>query len=193
MFSFQTTINHSFGKLLRNIHPSSSDNLIVFHVFSLSSTERDVYQERIREWESVEVELRNKVQELESELVTVKKETGQQDSNLVTRVYDLESQLSFSDASMNEVKSRHDVIARERDELKRELQLLNTKLVNIGDKLRECETERDEYKRTLEAEKNKVTRLQNQLDNAATTKNRLKVSLFLYSSISKNQVVVFHV
>ena len=148
----------------------------MYHVrFFNSTNERDVYQERIREWELVEVELRNKVQELESELVCVKKEPEQQESTLLTRAYDLESQLSASDAYINDVKSRHDMIAKERDELKKELQLLNTKLVNISDKLRVCQTERDEYQRLLELDKNKVTRLQNQLDNAISTKNRLKV------------------
>ena len=139
-----------------------------------------MYQDKYREWESVEVQLRNKVQELESELVLVKKEPDQQDGSLMSRVYDLESQLTSSDASVNDVKSRHDIIAKERDELRKELQVLNTKLTSTCDTLRVRESEKDEFQRAFEAEKNKVSRLQNQLDNAASTKNRLKVSCLVF-------------
>ena len=139
-----------------------------------------MYQDKYREWESVEVQLRNKVQELESELVLVKKEPDQQDGSLMSRVYDLESQLTSSDASVNDVKSRHDIIAKERDELRKELQVLNTKLTSTCDTLRVRESEKDEFQRAFEVERNKVSRLQNQLDNAASTKNRLKVSCLVF-------------
>ena len=135
-------------------------------------------QERVKEWESVEVQLRKRVGELEIEL-EVHKEKGSEDvdGQLASRVDDLQNRLDESVFSVSDLQGRYDISTKERDELRKVVEKLNSKVVTTTGSLRVIEEEKEELERSATADRQRISKLEVQLDSVTKAKDRYKADL----------------